>query len=161
MEELDEKKKADNTSLGLIQPKVVHDLIVTPEDQDWKPQFKAAMLQARLWDDRTASKEPPRKVPFRFQYRFDCDGERCNGHTMTIEDWEVGALYWNLIDRGATPDEAAAKVKTKFLKELCGPEKDTRFFVGTVLAHGTWVVIGVFYPKKADGLPLFEQGAGQ
>ena len=32
--------------------------------------------------------------------------------------------------------------------ELCGPDKDTHFFVGTILAYQkTWVVIGVFYPK--------------
>lgn len=24
----------------------------------------------------------------------------------------------------------------------------THFFVGTVLSHGTWVILGVFWPKK-------------
>ena len=71
---------------------------------------------------------------------------------MTIEDWEVGALYWRLIDGGATRDEATTKVREKFLDDLCGPNKDTHFHVGTILAHPkSWVVIGVFYPKKATG----------
>ena len=34
----------------------------------------------------------PRKAPYKFQYRFDCDDPRCNGHKMMIADWEVGAV---------------------------------------------------------------------
>ncbi len=42
--------------------------------------------------------------------------------------------------------------------ELCGADKDTHFFVGTILAHPTsWVVIGVFYPKK-EPPSLFDAG---
>ena len=51
---------------------------------------------------------------------------------MTVEDWEVGALYWRLVDEGAGPEEAAEKVKQKFLGEICAPEKETYFYVGTV-----------------------------
>ncbi len=61
-------------------------------------------------------------------------------------------------------EEASEKVRDKFLSELCGPDKDTHFYVGTILAYpNTWVVIGVFYPKikprkaKLDkGLTLFD-----
>ena len=44
---------------------------------------------------------------------------------MTVEDWEVCALYWRLVDEGASPEEAAEKVKQKFLGEICAPEKET------------------------------------
>ena len=44
---------------------------------------------------------------------------------------EVGALYWRLVDEGAGPEEAAEKVKQKFLGEICAPEKETYFYVGT------------------------------
>jgi hypothetical protein len=45
-------------------------------------------------------------------------------------------------------------VKQKFLGELCAPERDTRFYVGTILAHPkTWVVIGVYWPKKTPVVP--------
>ena len=47
------------------------------------------------------------------------------------------------------PEQAAAHVKEKFLTQLCGPGKDTHFFVGTIAQHPkSWVVIGVFWPKK-------------
>jgi len=74
---------------------------------------------------------------------------------MMIEDWEVGALYWREIRNGRSPEEAAKSVKHKFLDDLCGRDKNTHFFVGTVLAHGTWVVIGVFYPKRKAHEPTF------
>lgn len=67
---------------------------------------------------------------------------------MMIEDWELGALYWNCIDRGATQGEACEKVRHKFLDQICGAERDAHFYVGTILAYPkTWVVIGVFWPK--------------
>ena len=149
MEELHDRQEQDDTSLGIFRPREVIDLVVSPDDTEWKESFLDELRQTRLWETRTRSREPPRKIPWRFQYRFRCDDERCNGrHKMTIEDWEVGALYWRLVDEGATPDEASEKVKQKFLGEICAPEKETYFYVGTVLNWPTsWVVIGVFYPR--------------
>ena len=167
MEELNDQREADRTSLGIFKPKKVHDLVISADDPDWKAGFKAALQQARLWDDRTVSKVPPRKVPFKFRYRFECDDPRCKGHRMMIEDWEVGALFWRLVDQGLSHKDAADKVREKFLSGLCGPAKDTHFFVGTILAYPkTWVVIGVFYPKiqpekrkAATGPALFDMEA--
>ena len=164
MEELNDQRKDDRTSLGIIKPKKVHDLVISDDDPEWKAGFKAALQQARLWDDRIVSKVPPRKVPFKFRYRFECDDPRCNGHRMMIEDWEVGALFWRLADQGLSHRDAAGKVREKFMDDLCGPDKDTHFFVGTILAYpNTWVVIGVFYPrvqpkrrKAATGPALFD-----
>jgi len=150
MEELYAKQNADRTSLGIFKPKEVRDFIWVPSDVDWKPSFKAALNQQRLWETRKASKEPPRKVPWKFQYKFACDDPRCKGtHQIMIEDWEIGALYWKCVDSGASPAEACQKVKQKFLEQLCSSDRDTHFYVGTIMAHPkTWVIIGVFYPKK-------------
>lgn len=64
------------------------------------------------------------------------------------------------VDEGATPEEAAGKVKQKFLGEICAPEKETYFCVGTVLKWPTSrVVIGVFYPRKGkSGSPIERTG---
>ena len=155
MEELSAKQEMDRTSLGIFRPKEVFDLIIAPSEADWKPGFKAALMQQRLWEDRKASKEPPRKVPFKFQYKFSCDDPQCNGkHQMMIEDWEVGALYWKCVDSGATPEEACGKIKQKFLEQICAPDRDTHFYVGTVLAYPkSWVIIGTFWPKKIELSP--------
>lgn len=156
MEDLWERQQADRTSLGIVRPREITDLMIKPDDSDWKPEFKDALRQQRLWDDRKNTKEPPRKVPWKFHYRFKCDDSRCKGnHEMMIEDWEVGALYWRCVDGGDAPDRAAAKVRAKFFDEMCSLKRDTHFFVGTVLAHGTWVVIGVFWPPQAQVGTLF------
>lgn len=156
MEELRDRQVRDRTSLGIFRPREVFDLVSQPTEPDWRPGFKAALMQHRLWENRKASREPPRKVPFKFQYKFSCEDRRCKGtHRMMVEDWEVGALYWKCVDAGATPNEARAAVRKKFLDEICATDRDTHFYVGTILAHPrSWVVIGVFWPRKAAGSPL-------
>lgn len=150
MEDLWDQQARDRTSLGIFRPKKVHDLLVTPDDPQWKPAFRSALRQAKLFDTRRVTLQPPRKVPFKFRYLFECDDERCSGrHRMMIEDWELGRLFWRLVDNGESPKAAAAKVRDKFLLDLCGPAKETYFYVGTILAHPTrWVIIGLFHPKK-------------
>ena len=148
MEDLQARQKKDKTSLGIFKPKKINDLIIEPDEVEWKPGFKAALVQARLWENRTTSREPPRKVPFRFRYQFECDDSRCKAnHKMLIEDWEVGALFWNLRYKGADSTEAANKVKEKFLGQLCGSDRDTHFYVGTHSTYPTWMIVGVYPPK--------------
>jgi len=156
MEDLAEQQESDRTSLGIFRPKEISNLLIKPDAGEWKASFKAALLQSRLWDERTTTKQPPRKVPWKFQYQFHCDDSRCKGHQMMIEDWEIGALYWRTVDKGATPREAAKTVKTKFFEKLCSPDRDLHFFVGTVLEFGTWVIVGAFWPKKRNQGLLFE-----
>jgi hypothetical protein len=149
MEHLYAQQEADRTSLGIFKPKTIRDLVITADEAEWKSGFKAALAQARLWENRTVSKEPPRKIPFKFHYWFECDDPSCKGnHKMMIEDWEVGALFWKCVDAGATHQEACQKVRYKFLEQICSPACDTHFFVGTILSYPkTWVIIGAFYPK--------------
>jgi hypothetical protein len=149
MEELFVTQKLDRTSLGIFRPKEILDLVAKPAEGEWKPGFKAALMQRRLWENRRASKEPPRKIPFKFQYKFSCDDSSCKGHQTMIEDWEVGALYWKCVDAGGTPQEACRMVKQTFLNRICSPDRDLHFYVGTILAHPrTWVIIGTYWPKK-------------
>jgi len=149
MEDLHDQQARDRTSLGIFKPKRVYDLIISPDNPEWPPKFHYALRQQRLFEYRQKTLQPPRKVPFKFQYCFECEDTRCKGkHRMMIEDWEVGALFWRMVDEGCSQQEASNKVRDKFLKELCGPMKDTYFYVGTILDHPkSWVIIGVFYPK--------------
>jgi hypothetical protein len=148
IEYLRERQKFDKTSLGIFKPKNISDLVIQPDSSTWNPKFIAELKQQRIFENRTISREPPRKVPFKFIYKFHCDDENCNGHGMSIIDWEVGALFWKRVDKGWTHMNAAEDVKRKFLEELCGEDKDTHFFVGTPLAYpNSWMVLGVYYPK--------------
>ena len=148
MEYLNELRDEDTTSLGVFRPKSIDDLEIKPIEAEWNPSQKHALLQLGFWDNPKARKNPLRKVPFRFRYWFRCDDSRCNGHKMSLIDWEAGVLYWKLVDGGATPDEAAQNVKDQFLKNLCGEDRITHFFVGTILEYpNRWNVLGLFCPK--------------
>jgi len=148
METLKELQRKDNTSLGLVRPKRVKDLIILPDEEDWKPRWRVEMLQLRLFGPEP---KPLKKVPYKFKYQFSCCDDRCRGHQMMIEDWEIGRLYFRELQRLGDKQRAAESVRHKFLNDLCGPQKDTYFFVGTVLNYGTWIICGVFYPPKIEG----------
>jgi hypothetical protein len=97
MEDLYAQQAADRTSLGVFKPRRIGDLVVSSDADKWKPAFEAALRQQRLWENRKASREPPRKVPYKFHYQFECDDARCSRkHQMMIEDWEVGGALLEL-----------------------------------------------------------------
>ncbi len=78
-----------------------------------------------------------------------------------IEDWEIGALYWNCF-RAADRNEAIAlqKVKEQYEENFI-TNKDIHLFLGTTREWHTrrsknpFVIIGVFYPKKEIQGKLF------
>ncbi len=101
VEDLQRQQQEDNVSLGIIRPKDISDWVISSSAPEWDDKFLAALKQRRLFEERQHTLVPPRKVPFKFQYEYRCDDPRCNGHRQMIEDWEVGALFWKLVDQGA------------------------------------------------------------
>ncbi len=150
MEDLYNQQQTDGTSLGIFKPKKVNDLVISPDDPQWSAGFLSALRQQRLFEYRQRTLVPPRKVPFKFHYCFECDDPQCKGtHRMMIEDWELGARFWRMVDKyGKSHRDAAEEVRDHFLNSICGPDKETYFYVGTILAHPkNWVIVGTFYPK--------------
>jgi hypothetical protein len=145
MEELHELQATDNTSLGIIRPKEVTEFTIEPCGEEWKGQWEDLLKQERLFGP---DQKPLEKIPFKFSYVFRCDDDRCKGHKMMVEDWEIGELYRTMRLKYSDQEVAAQKVKGTFFDRMCAADVDTHFFVGTVLAHGTWVILGVFWPKK-------------
>jgi len=72
-----------------------------------------------------------------------------------IEDWEIGALYWNCLrDCHGDENTAIAKVREKYWgKFVQSGEYDLTLVLGTTLEHhrkkakNPFVIISVFYPK--------------
>jgi len=146
IEELKELQKIDHTSLGIIKPKIISDFSFEETEKDWEPAQKIALRQQRLFGPEN---KPLEKIPFKFFYHFTCTGPRCNGHKMQIIDWELGQLYRRMRhDYKFSPEKSAEKVKEKFFNQICSPNRDTYFFVGTVLPFHSWIVLGVFWPPK-------------
>ncbi len=145
IEQLVALQKSDGVSLGLVRPKQITEMVIEPAAEDWKPKQLEEMKQLTLLGPE---RKPLAKVPFKFSYRFVCDDDRCTGHQMMIEDWEVGQLYLNEVVKLGSPEKAAESVKAKFFGQLCADKIDTHFFVGTTLRHGSWIVLGVFWPPR-------------
>ncbi len=155
LDELKEQEKKDHTSLGIFKPRKITKLEVSEDSEDWKPEFYAAVQQLRLWEDRTVTLNPLRKVPYQFHYLFECDDEKCNGHRLSIHDWELGSLYWKLINQGKSESETVELVKQRFFDEICSEQNDTYLFAGTMKdRYSSWIVLGTFYPKREENHDL-------
>ena len=141
----------DKTSLGIVRPTRILDLKIEESDPDWKPEWQGVLNQFRLFGSQP---KPLAKIPFKFSYVFECK-DSSNPHNAMIEDWELGVLYLKEVDRLGDEHKAAESVKHKFLDVLCGSDRDTRFFMGTVYPYNTWIVLGVFWPPKNPQMNLF------
>ena len=142
LNKLKELYEVDKTSLGIVKPTKIHEVKVEPADSEWKPEWQQLFGQLKLFGPQ---QKPLAKIPYKFSYVFECEDSE-KPHNAMIEDWELGVLFLHERDRLGSDEAAAESVRKKFFDEMCGPEKDTRFFVGTVFPYNTWVVLGVFWP---------------
>jgi len=149
LNELENLYETDRVSLGIIKPKRVLDLKISSVDQGWKPKWKKLFSQMRLF----GKQKPLHKLPYKFQYVFECDDSQ-KPHQAMIEDWELGVLFLKERERLGSCEAAAESVRYKYFDEMCGSDKDTRFFMGTRFPYNTWLVIGVFWPPKSKTEPL-------
>jgi len=136
---------SDRTSLGIVRPRRVIDLEIRPAaEPDWKPQWRQLFSQKTLFGEQ---QKPLRKLPYSFHYVFECEDSQ-KPHTAMCEDWELGILFLKESERLGSDEEAAKSVRTKFFHEICGSDRDTRFFMGTHFPYNTWLVLGLFWPPK-------------
>lgn len=137
-------------SLGAFRPYKVHD-VEPVREQPWSAQQLDVLSQMTLF---AQDKKTLEKIPWRFRYHYSCGGS-CNGHHQTIIDWEIHQAYRSWRDTYGE-DEAVERVRSKWLEELCGPTRDTIFFVGNQHLHpDSFLVLGVFWPPKSgDGKDL-------
>lgn len=161
MKKLIELSKTPNIwkSLATVKPKEIVEFKIEPDDRDWKPAMRESLRQLKLFEQSSVSREAEivRKLPYKYYYRFLTEGDN-KPRKLMIEDWEIGALYWNCLAQ-TEGDEVAANelVYKKYCDEFL--EKDLFFFVGTTKANhirapNPFVIIGVFYPPKSPQLTL-------
>ena len=134
----------DGSSLAVFRPDHVDDLVIVPGDEDWDADRQVIVDQPSLFFPGKAGLE---KIPYRFLYEYRCDAAGCRGHRQTIVDWEIAQLYRTLRDRGDAEAAVLRKIKDKWLGKMCGPDRDTAFFVGNHLKNPRgFMVLGVFWP---------------
>lgn len=152
---VEDSKAPSNVSLAAFRPSAMKRFIVEDDEREWKDQWLEQLKQVDMFTGGTSHHEtrtPIDKIPYKFKYQFEDDDGRSS--TMTIEDWEIGALYRNCL-AAAEGDESVAleKVRQRYETEFF-KRKELTLFLGTTLEHhrkrhnNPFTIIGVFYPMR-------------
>ena len=148
-----------NRSLATFKPSKIVGLEIEEDSREWKDEWVEIRKQGDLFAKGKAPESLIPKLPYKFFYRFR--DEAGKESRLMIEDWEIGALYWNCL-RKAEGNEGIAleKVKEKYEQEFLS-RKDIYLFHGTTKewhmrrAKNPFVIIGVFYPKIEAQMQMF------
>jgi hypothetical protein len=159
---IDDSQSPKNISLATFKPSEFISFDIEDDEREWKKEWREQINQLQInfgETEKNIQRELISKIPYKFYYKFkDAQGTISR---LMIEDWEIGALYWNCL-KSADGNESAALQKvrdqyeTNFLKN-----KDIYLFLGSTKewhmrrAKNPFVIIGVFYPKKENQLRLF------
>jgi hypothetical protein len=157
------KDETIGTSLAVLKPQKVIDFIWEPCEREWDKKkldtIIAKQAQGSLFDNEETKRifQVAKKLPYKFSYVFTTEDNK--ERMLMVEDWELGALYWNCL-KDAKGDETVAcqKVKAKYLDYMVN-KCDLYFFLGTTqkfhnVGPNPFIIIGVFYPLKEDKTQL-------
>ena len=148
-------------SLATFEPSEIVKFYAVPcEERDWTEKEQAKLdkeiKQKDFFIEDSFKRSNLQKVPYEF--RFTLKDSKGKLSDMMIEDWEVGACYWNMLERSHTEKEAVEKVIACYNK-IC-TEQDCIFFMGTTnqfhnrKAPNPFVIIGLFHTPKTSQVLL-------
>jgi hypothetical protein len=149
LERLHEAYERDGTSLGVLRPLEVLDVVVRADDSDWTPRQRGALEQMSLDQEQRKPLEKPRHW---FHYRFRCGKPNCRGHCLQILDWGLYELYRRT--KLARGEAAAVQATRRKCLELVGDDRDYHFFVGKHHHYPIFMIIGMFCPPRDERIPL-------
>lgn len=155
-----------NTQMSLAVLKAnITGFVIKEVEREWDPKkleiVRANQNQLDLFEQKEVF-EVVKKLPYEFSYKFTTDDGK--PHTLMIEDWELGALYWKCLRANKFDEKIACeKVKQMYYDHMVG-DCDLYLFLGTTKEMqqrnmpNPFVVIGTFYPPKQNEgqLSLFE-----
>jgi len=156
---IDDSRDPKNISLATFKPTVITGFEIEEDEREWKNEWKELRKQGDLFATDKSPETLIPKLPYKFFYRFKDDSGKSS--RLMIEDWEIGALYWNCV-RSAEGNEQIAlqKVREQYEENFL-KNNDIYLFLGTTKewhmrrAKNPFVIIGVFYPKKESQIRLF------
>ena len=164
MEKLIKEAQSDqnHTSLAIFKPKKILDFKFENQEREWD-QEKLKKIKEQLKQLSLDGSNKPHKIfdnVKKLPYKFKDDSSKTS--TLMIEDWEIGALYWNCLKRvnkenslsqKEKEEQAIEKVKQKYYNQFL--KKDLYFFLGTIfefhkIGRNPFIIVGVFYPPFQD-----------
>jgi hypothetical protein len=130
-------------TLGIFRPHRIEKLIIGPDTPTWTGSQLGVLRQGHLFEK--GKMQELEKIPYKFQYKFFCEHDTCNGHTLMCTDWEMGEAWRSWKQKYG--DGWEPKFRERFEKEMI-EKLDTHFFVGTLHQHpNRWIIVGLFYPQ--------------
>lgn len=149
------KDKRIRTSLAVFKPSEILGFEIESTSKEWDKvklaKINAERMQTTLYKQREDLFEIVKKLPFKFYYKFKDNVGKVS--RMMIEDWEIGALYWNSLKKHeGNETKAKADVKKKYYDDFA-KTKDLYLFLGTTQQHhyrakNPFIIIGTFHPTK-------------
>jgi hypothetical protein len=93
------------------------------------------------------------QIPHVFRYQFRCGvpDNSCRGHDMTCEDWELFESNRKWSERYRTPELLWEKLHDRYFTRM--KDADLQFFMGTESQYGSWLIVGLYYPKRPVTFP--------
>ena len=159
---LEQSRKANNVTLGLLRPRMILGLDVTQvSTPEWSKAEIEKLLQLQQQSDLFDSTDAKviktlRKLPFDFHYRYLCEmNGNTSEHRHKIVDWEIGALFWNV--RRAHGPNWEAPFRNMLEQKL--PSADLMFLMGTIHRFpDQWLIVSLIYPPKRPDVQI-DQGS--
>ncbi|HET6560095.1 MAG TPA: hypothetical protein VFG54_22395 [Prolixibacteraceae bacterium] len=149
---LEDCKAPKNISLVTFKPTKILGLEIEEDEREWKDEWKELRKQGNLFETVKTVETLIPKLPYRFYYRFTDD--KGIESKLMIEDWEIGALYWNCLRKADGNENIALRKVREQYEDNFIKNKDIYLFLGTTKewhrrrSNNPFVIIGVFYPKK-------------
>lgn len=146
LEYLIEQQSTSKYSLGIFKPKTIIDLEYIPNKNSKSSRVNKNefLSQLGIFDEKPPSDLEP--MTYNFYFTYICDDPNCSKvHRTLIIDWEIFAAF-RRFKRQYGEARALAAIRDKYLKEVCGPARDTYFIVGTDHRFNNFMIIGVYWP---------------
>ena len=138
-----EKLSENGVSLGVIKPDLLDIDVKINSTEIYDEQAYFSMVGDFL------EKREKVKIPVELRYNFKCENEpECKGHNIILIDWELNELARNIMRNEKDSKIIENKIREKFFDFM--KSRDLYFFMGTHFRFGTWIIIGIFYPKITD-----------
>lgn len=159
------KNREKLTSLAVFKPKKILGMVIIETDDQWSEDkianLKSKRLQGKLFDTEEEEDieafEVVNKLPWKFQLTFE--DESGKKPTLMIEDWEIGALYWNCLKKHQGDEKKACKDVQKKYEDFARTT-DYHLILGTALRHhltarNPFMIVGDFRPPPILQAELF------
>lgn len=140
LEELNEIKDQDNTSLCFIKPYIESVSVETTEERAIKKRHLTSQLTL---DGGTLGDN---YIPYFVRFHFFCQkSTNCSGHSIICEDIN----FWNFFKKELEGKNSLKRIKKKFNEQYldCLLNENLIFMMGTHFLYKTWIIVSIISPN--------------